>query len=273
MIVDTAVPRQASGGCINDAYVVGEGDQCYFVKLNGADKVAMFEAEAAGLRAILDSKTVRAPKPIAVGVCDTHAFIVLEYIELSRRGDASALGRVLAAMHRCVAPQFGWNRDNTIGATPQLNDPCSDWASFWWNRRLSYQLTLAKRNGFPLTAAMEASLRKRVASMFEGYVPLPSLLHGDLWSGNYGFDPDGNPVLFDPAVYYGDRETDLAMTRLFGGFAAAFYQAYDDSFPRASGFQCRETLYNLYHILNHYNLFGGSYAQQARSMISALLDA
>lgn len=268
---DTTARRAVGGGCINEAYIVGDADQRFFVKLNHADKWAMFEAEAAGLRAILGSQTVRAPKPIALGAADDQAFIVLEYIELNQRGDARLLGRQLAAMHRCVAAQFGWDRDNTIGATPQPNGRCADWVSFWWDRRLGYQLGLARQKAFTLSAASEERLRQRVARLFDGYRPVPSLLHGDLWSGNYGFDEEGNPVVFDPAVYYGDRETDIAMTRLFGGFPLAFYQAYEASFPLAQGFEERQTLYNLYHVLNHFNLFGGGYAAQAQGMIGALL--
>lgn len=280
------------GGSINRAFVLhGAGGAHWFVKLNGASGAAMFAAEAAGLEEIRRSGTLRVPAPVCHGVADDFAddfadgftggtaFLVLEYLELRGAGTASAerLGRGLAAMHRCVRsaggrPEYGWDIDNTIGSTPQPNDPLPDWTDFWRDRRLGFQLALAARNGCGrrLQTAGERLLAA-FPRLFAGHAPAASLLHGDLWSGNYGSLPDGTPVIFDPAAYYGDRETDLAMTGLFGGFPPAFYRAYREAWPTDDGYEQRRQLYNLYHVLNHLNLFGGGYLSQAEAMIEKLL--
>ncbi|MDE2366273.1 MAG: fructosamine kinase family protein [Betaproteobacteria bacterium] len=262
------------GGCINQAQrIEGKGRQ-FFVKLNGAESLAMFEAEAAGLQEIRDSGTLHAPEPVCWGKSRSRAWLVLEYLEMgkvSTRG-AEALGVGLAAMHRCTSVKFGWKRDNTIGATPQINARTSGWIQFWREHRLGYQLQLAQANGHTgKLRVLGEKLLARLDSFFPGPEPAASLLHGDLWSGNYGFDREARPVLFDPAVYYGDRETDIAMTELFGGFPAAFYAAYRESYPLDPGYDARKNLYNLYHILNHLNLFGGGYRHQAEQMMGRLL--
>ncbi|HEX8874180.1 MAG TPA: fructosamine kinase family protein [Nitrosospira sp.] len=263
------------GGCINQAQrIEGKGRQ-FFVKLNGPESLAMFEAEAAGLQEIRDSGTLHAPEPVCWGKSRSRAWLVLEYLEMgkvSTRG-AEALGAGLAAMHRCTSVKFGWRRDNTIGATPQINTRTSGWVQFWREHRLGYQLQLAQANGH--TGKLRILGEKLLAtldSFFLGPEPAASLLHGDLWSGNYGFDREAQPILFDPAVYYGDRETDIAMTELFGGFPAAFYAAYRESYPLDPGYDVRKNLYNLYHVLNHLNLFGGGYRHQAEQMMGRLLD-
>ncbi len=187
-------------------------------------------------------------------------------------GGAEAFGAGLAAMHRCTSEKFGWKRDNTIGATPQINKYTSGWVQFWREHRLGYQLQLARVNGHTgKLQVLGEKLMAKLDSFFPGPDPAASLLHGDLWSGNYSFDSAGQPVLFDPAVYYGDRETDIAMTELFGGFPAVFYAAYRESYPLDPGYDIRKTLYNLYHILNHLNLFGGGYRHQAEQMMGRLL--
>jgi fructosamine-3-kinase len=263
--------RQAvGGGDINQAErVVGRDGRRYFVKLNRADRLAMFEAEADGLAEL--AAAIRVPNPVCSGIDAGRAFLVLEYLELDGRGDSAELGRQLAAMHRRRAPSFGWQRDNTIGATHQPNAWLDDWFDFLRQRRIGFQLELAGRNGAPSRMVERGEqLLDGLKAYFPGYVPAASLLHGDLWGGNYGF-ANGKPVLFDPAVYYGDREADLAMTELFGGFPAAFYAAYNEAWPLDAGYPTRKTLYNLYHILNHFNLFGGGYAGQAERMIDRLL--
>lgn len=264
--------ESVGGGCINEAYVLhGTDGRRYFVKLNVADKAAMFAAEAEGLKEILSSHTLRAPQPICWGAAGGQAYLVLEYLELNSRGSGARLGQRLAAMHRTCQPQFGWRMDNTIGDTPQPNTPCADWVEFWRDRRLRHQLRLAAGNGAPRRLLDKGErLMAELTAFFADYRPAPSLLHGDLWGGNVGF-ADGEPVLFDPAVYYGDREADLAMTELFGGFSRDFYAAYREAWPLDPGYAVRKTLYNLYHILNHFNLFGGSYAAQAEAMIERLL--
>ncbi|MGW8247428.1 MAG: fructosamine kinase family protein [Acidiferrobacterales bacterium] len=263
--------RGVGGGSINDAYVVSGKDQKYFVKLNRPNLVDMFEAEAAGLAEIANSESVRVPQPICYGVGDGNSFIVLEYLELGNGDSAQALGRQLAAMHRTTREQFGWDRDNTIGSTKQVNNWTEDWIEFYGQHRLLFQLGLpgAQRFGQQLIAAGE-ELVDNLGVFFEAYQPVPSLLHGDLWGGNYATTRDGAPVIFDPAVYYGDRETDIAMTELFGGFGGRFYDAYNEAWPLDPGYRIRKTLYNLYHVLNHLNLFGGGYGGQAYSMIGRL---
>ncbi|AQA17677.1 hypothetical protein BST95_04925 [Halioglobus japonicus] len=266
--------RAVGGGCINEAACL-EGDGArYFVKFNQRDRLPMFEAEAAGLAALSDSGTIRAPRPVATGVDGKRAWLAMEYIELGPISPQSsaALGRQLAAMHRCSATFFGWSRDNTIGATPQLNMQTDSWIEFYREQRLHYQLRLAQENGAPARLYDNGQRLMEVLSVFFGsYNPVPSLLHGDLWGGNAAADQSGRPVLFDPAVYYGDREADLAMTELFGGFDDRFYQSYRDTWDIDPGYSTRKVLYNLYHVLNHYNLFGGAYAGQAEDMVARLL--
>lgn len=266
--------RPISGGCINQTYCIGDGAQRYFVKLNSPGNLAMFEAEAAGLMEIHQSRTILVPLPVCFGHNDHAAWLVLEYLDLNagNRSKASDLGMQLAAMHRTVSKQFGWIRDNTIGQTPQINTASSDWISFWKIHRLGYQLDLAKTNGFNgKLQKLGEQLLIDLDEFFSGVTPSPSLLHGDLWSGNYAYDGSGNPVLFDPAVYYGDREADIAMTELFGGFPADFYSAYRYDYPLDSGYNVRKVVYNLYHILNHLNLFGSNYCHQAEQMMDRLL--
>ena len=268
------------GGCINETHLIEGSGQRYFVKLNNAGSLPMFEAEAAGLQEIGNSHTLRVPTPVCWGKSEDKAWLVLEYLEMgsASRNDAAelTLGRGLAAMHGITTEKFGWHRDNTIGATPQINKTSSDWIQFWRNYRLGYQLQLARANGY--TGALQTKGEQLMAGLdafFSGPLPLASLLHGDLWSGNHAFAAgvDGNavPVIFDPAVYYGDREADLAMTELFGGFSARFYAAYKEAWPLDAGYITRKTLYNLYHILNHLNLFGGGYLHQAEQMMDKLL--
>ncbi len=271
-------PRTLGGGCINRAFRVEDAasGEAFFVKLNQADRLDMFAAEAAGLEAILETGTLRAPRPLARGVAGDQAWLALEYLPFGHggRGAMARLGEGLAAMHRATAARFGWHRDNTIGATPQPNPWTDDWPDFWREHRLGHQLALAARNGHggELQRLGEAVM-ERVPALLAGHRPRPSLLHGDLWSGNQGVLEDGTPVIFDPAVYYGDREADLAMTELFGGFGAEFQAAYRAAWPLEPGYALRRTLYNLYHILNHLNLFGGGYLGQALAMCEQLLAA
>lgn len=261
------------GGCVNETVRVrGEGRD-FFVKLNTAAKADMFVAEAEGLREIAASETLRVPEPVCWGVAGSSAYLVLDYLSLGHAGKCAVLGERLAAMHRITQTEFGWRRDNTIGSTPQINTPDADWLRFFRARRLGYQLDLAEHNGAVSELLRRgAELMEQLDGLFEGYHPRPSLLHGDLWSGNYSHLADGTPVIFDPAVYFGDREADIAMTELFGGFGGDFYAAYREAWPLDAGYAVRRTLYNLYHILNHYNMFGGGYGQQALRMTQQLLS-
>jgi protein-ribulosamine 3-kinase len=261
----------AAGGCIHDSYCIGgQGVRC-FLKTNAAKFADAFAAEADGLDALI-AAGVRAPRPLAHGITPERAYLAMEYLDLGRAGDWTAMGRVLAALHRTSGERYGWRRDNYIGATPQHNGWHGDWAGFWRETRLLPQLALAKRNRLG-SRLIDNGMRlaDALARLFAGHAPQPSLLHGDLWSGNAGFAADGTAVLFDPAVYFGDRETDLAMTELFGGFPQSFYVAYAESWPLDAGFELRREIYNLYHVLNHANLFGGSYVEKADALTLHLL--
>lgn len=265
--------HRTSGGCINDAEVLVDGDRRYFVKLNNAEALDMFLAEAEALDAIAATETIRAPKPIAHGHTPDEAFLVLEAIDFGAPapGGWQKMGRQLAALHRNTAETFGWHRDNTIGSTPQINPRHTNWPDFFREARLRPQFELAQRNGFSFTGA--ARLLESIDDLLDGHTPAPALLHGDLWSGNASFTREGAPVIFDPASYYGDRETDLAFSEFFGGFPESFYQAYNAEWPLPPSYPDRRAFYNLYHVLNHANLFGSSYANQAQSMIKDLLGS
>ena len=266
-------PDSVAGGCINQAFRVQSGQQKFFVKVNDASGLDMFEAEAEGLNELGRAELLRVPKPICCGAAEGHAYLVMDDLQLEGSGDQSALGAGLAAMHRITADQFGWHRNNTIGATPQINTQESDWLSFWRDHRLGYQLQLAQRKGAGSQVQKTGNeLLDVLPVLLDGHEPEASLLHGDLWSGNYAFTKSGEPAIFDPAVYYGDRETDLAMTELFGGFGRDFFAAYQNAWPLDTGYPVRKKLYNLYHILNHYNLFGGGYLSQAQGMMQSLLS-
>lgn len=225
----------------------------------------MHQAEAEGLRA-LRAAGVRAPEPYAYGIEGAEAFLEMEWLELGGHADWPALARMLAKLHRNTAPRFGWATDNWIGLAPQKNGWSDDWIGFYRDRRLIPQLQRAQ-----LLSEAEPIL-EHLATFFENYRPAPSLLHGDLWSGNAGFTREG-PVVYDPAVYYGDREADLAMTELFGGFRGAFYSAYREEWPLDSGYEVRKPLYNLYHLINHLNLFGPAYLGQVDATLRLLLRA
>jgi fructosamine-3-kinase len=263
----------ATGGCINRSLsLTGADGRRFFVKLNQARQLAMFEAEAAGLTELIDAHTMRAPKPVTHGVVSSESFLVMEWLDISQHGDSGKLGEQLASLHSKNWRAFGWRRDNTIGSTHQANPATADWINFYRDWRLQPQLALAAQRGASSNLIDGgARLLAELRAFFPGYRPQPSLLHGDLWSGNTGFC-DGLPVIFDPAVYYGDRETDIAMTELFGGFSQHFYAAYNAAWPLDPGYSTRKRLYQLYHVLNHFNLFGGSYARQAQALIEQLLS-
>lgn len=263
-----------TGGCINTAYRLEDRDQRYFVKLNKADCLAMFEAEMAGLFELSASNTVRVPHPVCCGALGDQAYLVLEFLDLQPVDEnvMALLGQQLACLHKTVHSAFGWCRNNTIGTTPQINSTDTDWVFFWRQHRLKPQLDLAALNGYGGKLQRKGKrLMACVTALFHNYHPTPVLLHGDLWRGNVSCDLYRQPVIFDPAVYYGDRETDLAMTELFGGFSPRFYDAYQESYPLHSGYSIRRQLYQLYHVLNHLNLFGSSYLQQAERIIDTLL--
>lgn len=275
MAFTSSAQRAVSGGCINTAAVIEGGGRSYFVKLNDAQRLSMFKAEAEGLREIAASKSVRVPEPVCTGVSEHQAYLVLEYIHFASGTDTSgeALGRQLATLHHTRHETFGWQRDNTIGSTPQINTATADWVSFWRHHRLEYQLHLAAQGGYRGDLQRKGErLLSDMALFFSNYHAAPSLLHGDLWCGNVAYDTRGQPVIFDPAVYYGDREADIAMTELFGGFPTRFYAAYRDAWPLDAGYSVRRHLYNLYHVLNHLNLFGSGYGGHAEDLMDRLLS-
>jgi protein-ribulosamine 3-kinase len=244
------------------------------------------------------------PLPITHGTSGGKSYLILEYLKFGARGNARLLGEQLAGLHHftsdqpakvqqaaeevnsghsrpgcCATPchgrtsaKFGFAHDNFIGSTPQPNTWTNDWISFLREKRFGFQLQLAKQNGYGgRLQDLGAALLEKLPAFFDGYAPQPSLLHGDLWSGNHAFLTDGTPAIFDPAAYYGDREADIAMTELFGGYPGGFYAAYRAAWPLDDGYVTRSELYNLYHILNHANLFGSGYARQAEGMMQRLL--
>jgi protein-ribulosamine 3-kinase len=271
-----AYPAQRlSGAGVSESYHWPcETGEALLVKVASLSRRAALEAEAAGLAALAATKALRVPRVLASGTTGDCVFLALEWIEAVPAAAIAEgrLGEGLAALHAVLAPRFGWERDNTIGASAQMNGWMSDWTEFFRERRLRPQLELAVQNGFGgLIGEPGERLLGSLPLLLGAHAPQPSLLHGDLWGGNWLATTDDEPVIFDPAVYYGDRETDVAMTRLFGGFGAAFYRAYESAAPLPAGAQTRAELYNLYHVLNHANLFGSGYARAARAMIDRLL--
>ncbi len=267
--------RAVGGGSINRAFRVESGAGPVFVKVNTRQSADMFAAEAAGLEAIREARAVATPVVVALGETREHAWLALEWIDFVANAQPAAerLGRELAAMHAVTGEHFGWHRDNTIGSTPQPNTPTEEWIDFWRKHRLGFQLELAVRNGLP--SDHEYRVREVIGGLekyFDGYRPVPSLLQGDLWGGNWGATPEGVPYIYDPAVYYGDREADLAMTRLFGGFGEQFYEGYRAAWPLAPGWERRVGLYNLYHLLNHFNLFGVGYLGRIERVLQDLVE-
>lgn len=264
--------RNLSGGDINHAALISDGSTDWFLKYHANAPVGMFAAEAQALSEIAKYKVIRVPCPVAYGTESGTSWLVMEYLELTPNGPASLLGEQLAALHTVTSDQHGWSRDNYIGSTPQDNARCENWVEFWRDHRLQPQLemALAAGHGDRLFSKGERLL-ENMDQLIDDHQPAASLLHGDLWGGNKAFATDGQPVIFDPASYYGDRETDIAMTELFGGFGPDFYAAYQAHFPLPDGYRLRRDLYNLYHMLNHLNLFGGGYLSRCENMIDSLM--
>ena len=263
-----------TGGCIHRALRVADGATRYFVKLGPAETQAMFEAEADGLAAIRASDTMRTPATVAIAAHDGYACLVLEHLDMEavrtpEHGERFA--DALARMHATQGERFGWHRDNFIGSTPQSNTPYDNWALFFVRERLRPQFQRARALGFTgeLQRAGER-LMDRVPALFLDYRPKPALLHGDLWHGNVHMTAEG-PALIDPSCSYGHREVDLAMAALFGGFPAAFQQGYADEWPLRPGAGERRPIYQLYYLLVHVNLFGGSYVAGTERALDAAL--
>jgi fructosamine-3-kinase len=267
-----------AGGDINQAAILECSDGVrLFVKFHHRPPEGMFAAEAAGLRELADSGAVRVPAPLATDEFRGTGFLALECLHMARRDRpeaAAELGRALARLHQLPQQYFGWHRDNTIGSTPQINSRCDDWLTFFAEHRLGFQVHRLMDRGAPTELGhLAEQLTARLPELFTDATPSPSLLHGDLWGGNWSGLAGGGAVMFDPACYYGDRETDLAMTELFGGFGPAFYEAYQAVWPLPAGYRRRKPLYQLYHVLNHANLFGGGYLQQSMGLMNRLLES
>ncbi|KAL0464733.1 UNVERIFIED_CONTAM: Protein-ribulosamine 3-kinase, chloroplastic [Sesamum latifolium] len=242
--------RSIGGGCINRASRYDTDAGSFFVKTNRSIGPSMFEGEALGLNAMYETRSIRVPKPFK-----------------------SALGRKLAEMHKAAKSEkgFGFDVDNTIGSTPQINTWTSDWIEFYGVHRLGYQLKLARQQyGDSLIYEKGQRLVKNMAPLFDGAVIEPCLLHGDLWSGNISSDKNGDPVILDPACYYGHNEAEFGMSWC-AGFGGSFYNAYFEVMPKQPGFEQRRDLYMLYHYLNHYNLFGSGYRSSSMSIIDDYL--
>ncbi|GMU96683.1 fructosamine kinase family protein [Ignavibacterium album] len=268
--------RSVGGGCINDAQTITTSDnRQYFLKMNLNSANDMFFKEANGLLELKKASAIRVPEVILV---DTD-FILLEQINTGRKSKTfdEDFGRSFANLHQFTSKHFGFYEDNYLGSTPQKNIPDNDeknsWIKFYFNKRLLFQYKLLEKNGYADSAIKRriSLLENKIENILEGSENIPSLLHGDLWSGNYLVDENGNACLIDPAVYYGNREADLAMTRLFGGFSSVFYKSYQEVFPLPDGYEYRENIYKLYHIMNHLNLFGGGYYHQTISLMDYYL--
>jgi len=265
--------KPLGGGCINQSFRLDGERQFYFLKLNSADRLDMFEAEAQGLQELRGRSALQVPEPICWGRQGKSAYLVLEWLELRPvSGKAAAtLGEGLAELHHVTSALHGWSRDNTLGTTKQKNHPDGHWPGFWRDQRLAFQLKLAQKKD-PRLIEPGARVLEKVEVLLAGHQPAASLLHGDLWAGNAAQDNHARAVIFDPAVYYGDREAEIAMMELFGGFGAEVLPAYKFTWPLAPGYtEVRRDLYQLYHILNHFNLFGGQYADQALHGMDRLL--
>jgi fructosamine-3-kinase len=272
--INEKITQSASvgGGCIADSRKIKtESGREFFLK-TGDLSTQMFHCEANGLKELSKAQSLRVPKVIAVA----DDFLLLEYISqgIHPNDFFEKFGQGLARLHRFQGEHFGFFEDNYIGATPQLNIPDSDeaqdWTVFYFNKRLLFQYKLAERNGFasPRLKNSFMKLESSIDSILKGSEEPPCLLHGDLWGGNYLCDESGEAVLIDPAVYYGHREADLAMTKLFGGFSAVFYESYHCEYPLPAGWEYRENIYKLYHVLNHLNLFGTGYLREAEQLLS-----
>ena len=260
--------KTTGGGCIAQTSIIKtNAGQSFFLKQGFNNN--MFRKEANGLKELHKVGVIRTPNVIMVD----DAFLVLECIT---EGTAdmnffTEFGKAFARLHKFTSSQYGFYEDNFIGSTPQINTYADKWVDFYFTKRLLYQFKLAEINGYSDPSFHQAflNIEKRLPSILAGSEENPSLCHGDLWAGNYMVDTYGKAVLIDPAVYYGHREADLAMTKLFGGFNSDFHAGYRDEYPLKDGCVYRENIYLLYHVLNHLNLFGAAYKNQAmRLMLS-----
>lgn len=262
--------RSVSGGDISSAYQLQTETRKYFLKINANPfALAMFQAEQKGLQAIEETQTIAVPHVHAVGSLEGKSFLLMDFVEAKRpdENDFRQFGTQLAQLHRCTRKDFGFLPDNFIGSLPQSNRLHPHWAEFYWHERISPQLKLACDRR--LLHKKEISLPEKALPVFREIFGIvkPSLLHGDLWAGNYLISSDGIPYLIDPAAYYGHSMADIAMSKLFGGFGQPFYDAYHEIIPKSENYSQQIELYQLYYLLVHLNLFGSGY----HSGVSAIL--
>lgn len=259
-----------TGGDTHQAFKVADHHCSLFIKFNDKSTQELFDAEAHALSLLRKEPSLIVPEVVTTGSTAHNAFIALEHLELTdgAPSDWYRLGQSLARLHRdhCQS-QYGFDEDNYIGTTVQPNRWQSNWGQFFSEQRLGWQLQLAHENGYRLGDPEQWI--KACAKRLQGHKPQPSLLHGDLWHGNIAF-VEGNGAIFDPASYYGDRETDLAMTQLFSSLPTDFYHGYDAEWPIDGGYEQRKPIYQLYHLLNHLNLFGGSYLPKCQTLLQEL---
>ena len=263
--------QSLSGGCISNAYKIKtRAGEIYFLKYNSSANSDMFIKEAHGLQELNKAGVIKIPNVI----CYDEDYILLEQIEAGKKQKnfSEDFGRKFALLHNFTSEFYGFYENNYIGSNPQINtsQENQDWTKFYFNKRILFQLQLAEETGNSTSELRKAiaSLENKIDEIVVDNGEKPCLLHGDLWGGNYLVNEEGFACLIDPAVYYGNREADLAMTKLFGGFDSRFYDAYNEAFPLPDGYEYRENIYKLYHVLNHLNLFGGGYYSQAMSLIS-----
>ena len=266
-------PQPVSGGSISATWRVSSDSGFIFVK---TDAKHFLEAEMKGLVLLGKSNTVRVPKVLAFDTIGGQSYLATEWLDFvpNNKESESLLGGYLAQLHRCEHDHFGLCHNNFIGRTPQENIWTASWPEFYRDYRLQPQFSLATENRFNgVLLKLGSRLCERIDDFFDHEPVQVSLLHGDLWGGNWGTIFNGEPVIYDPAVYWGHREADLAMTELFGGFSDVFYRAYQEAWPTSELYPIRRDLYNLYHVLNHLNLFGGAYYSNAVGLINRLLKA
>ena len=250
-------------------------DGHYFIKIGSLNDLTLLMSEKIGLEALAVTRAIKVPKVIFVGETSTCSFLICEYLDLKKDNlfSGKILGKQLALLHQNSNEFFGLSEDNWIGLNPQKNHWQENWISFFKKYRLQPQLIWAFERGYRSSLEEKSErLMEALPLFFDQYKPKPSLLHGDLWSGNWGTINNTTPVIFDPAIYYGDREADMAMTKLFGGFPQVFYDAYNYQWGLDYGFKVRQNLYNLYHLLNHLTLFGEVYLRQTIDVFEQLLS-
>jgi protein-ribulosamine 3-kinase len=263
--------RPLSGGCINNAMkITSEKGESFFLKIN--DPGRMFICEANGLNELRKAAAINVPEVYCYG----EDFILTQFVEQGRypKNFYEQFGYQFALLHNYTSEDFGFFEDNFIGSTPQLNIPSQDekknWVKFFFNKRLLYQFKLAEKNGYADYdfRSSFSIIESRIDLILEGSENMASVMHGDLWGGNFICSTKGEVYLIDPAVYYGNREADIAMTKLFGSFNKEFYTYYQQTFPLPPGWEYRENIYKLYHVINHLNLFGRGYYDQALHLMN-----